>query len=109
MTMEIVVAETDPALMAAAVKTATALAGELHARITVLGVAQVPWPADLVASSDVEERFERRVRDYARGAQQDLNGRLVFARERETAYKDCVPRDSLVVIPTRDRGWWHTR
>ncbi len=107
--MEIVVAETDPALMRAAVKTAAVLAGEMDGEITILSVANVSWPAPLVSSRGAEERFARRVRAYAASTGQDLNGHLVFARGSETAYRDCVTPGAFVVVPTHPRRWWRTR
>jgi hypothetical protein len=92
--------------MPVALKAAAVLAGQMDGHITVLSVAHVPWPAPLIGSADAARLFARRVNGYAGCADgRELSGHLVFARESEAAYRDCLKPGSLVLITTHSRRW----
>ena len=105
--LELVVHDTGSPVTAKAIAAACALAGGLDARITLLSIRVIPWPAPLARSTAFQEHVAARLHTYAAAAKVPLRGRIVYARDERAAWRS-LRRDAIVLIATR-KHWWRTR
>ena len=106
--MELVVPYTNPPLAARALAAASELARGFEAAVTLMAVYVLPYPSPLECQEGIRQRLEAELTAVARTSPAAIRVKLVFARNREDAYLGVLPRQSLVVIGTKDR-WWRTR
>jgi len=105
--LELVVPYTSPALAAQALATALELARGFEAAVTLMAVHVLPYPSPLECQEGIRKRLEAELTEVACTSPVLIRVKLVFARDREDAYLGLLPRQSLVVIGTKDR-WWRT-
>ena len=106
--LQIVVPHLNPALTAKALEAAVYLARGFDAAVILTAVYVLPYPAPLECQEGIRERMESELLALARTTPGDVKAKLVFARDRETAFCGLLPPRALVVIGTR-RHWWPTR
>jgi len=106
--LDLVVPYTNPALAAHALAAAIRLARGFEAAVTLLAVHVLPYPTPLECQEGIRKRLEAELASVARTSPVAMRVKLVFARDRREAYLSLLPRQSLVVMGTRDR-WWRTR
>ena len=106
--LELVVPYTNPAVTAQALAAAVEWAKGFQAAVTLMAVHVLPYPSPLECQEGIRRRLEAELLSVARTSQAEIRVKLVFARGREDAYLGLLPRQSLVVIGTKDH-WWRTR
>jgi hypothetical protein len=105
--LELHVVFTDLASTLAALASASELARDLNARITIVAAQVVPYPLPLT-DPPVPVAFTERVLLEAASAQTvDTRVDFYLCRDRRQAIRGALKRDSLVVIGGRKR-WWPT-
>ena len=103
--LEIVVLYTTITETLAALKSASALAQGLSARIRLLVAQVVPYPLPL-ETPEVSLAFTRnKFRTIASHAQIDTSVDLLLGRDRQKMIENALPPRSLVVIGGK-RSWW---
>jgi len=105
---ELGVPYTNAAVAAQALARAVELAHGFEAAVTLMAVHVLPYPSPLESQEGIRKRLEAELTAVARTSPVSIRVKLVFARDREDAYLGLLPRQSLVVIGTKDR-WWRTR
>lgn len=106
--LELVVPYTNPALAVKVLAAAIELARGVGAAVTLMAVYVLPYPSPLECQDGIRQRLEAELSAVVRSTQAVIRVKLVFARDREDAFIGLLPRQSLVVIGTKDR-WWRTR
>jgi len=106
--LDLVVPYVDPAVTTRALAAALKLANGCSAEVTLMAVHVLPYPAPLECDEGIRQRLETDLAAVARATPASLHVKLVFARDREETYLALLPRESVVVIGTKDR-WWRTR
>ena len=101
--LDIVIPFTTPDLTRAAVHAAGELSHGLQARIRLVKVQVVPFPADLDQPSAVLEFFKEQLLHFESPLPIRIEIRL--ARDLEPALCQALNSDSLVLLATRRRPW----
>jgi hypothetical protein len=105
--LEVVVPYTKPALAAPALSAALELARGFDAGVTLMAVYVLPYAAPLECQEGIRTRLEAELAAVARTSPIPICARLVFARDRESAFQTLLPRNALVVIGAKHH-WWRT-
>jgi len=105
--LEVTVVFTGDGTTLSALKTADALATRLGARITLIALEVVPYPAALNTPPVVLEFARNRLRTVARLSAVDADLRVYLCRDRWDALTVVLKPRSLVVLGARKR-WWPT-
>ena len=106
-TLKLTVVYTSDHATLSAMQEAAALAGSLHARLTLLYPQIVPYPRPATSSPVLAEFTEKRLRKLAGQIPVDTEIRICLCRDREDALTlELTPR-SVVVLGGRKR-WWPT-
>ena len=106
--LEVVVPYTVAATAAKTLSAALAMIQGFESRVTLMAVHILPYPAPLEVSEGVRERLAAQLTAVARTVQAAVAVKLVFARDRDVAYRALLSRQSLIVVGTKDH-WWRTR
>ena len=89
-----------------ALRTASALAGSLSGRITLLVPQIVPYPLPLASPPVLLDWNERRFRVMASESTVDTTVQMHLCRDRLETLKAVLSPGSLVVVGGRKRRWW---
>ena len=106
--LDILVVFTSEAATLLALKTANTLAAKLHARITMIALQLVPYPAPLTCPPVLVDFAENRFRSFAAASQVETMVQIYLCRDRWEGLKAMLKPRSLVVVGAR-RRWWPTR
>jgi hypothetical protein len=105
--LELVVPYTDPDLARALLRKAAALTAGLQARISLVAVHVVPFPADFHCAVSTQTFLVDRLTELAAGCPMPVNPLVVLARSREEGFRYVLRRESTVLLGTR-RHFWRT-
>ena len=105
--LELVVPYTDPDLARAILRMASTLTAGLEARISLVAVHAVPFPADLRCSLSAHAFLVEQLTLLASECALPVNPQVVLARSREDGFRYALSPDSTVLVGTR-RSFWRT-
>src|ERR1035437_7074084 len=103
--LELVVPYTDPDLTRALLRKAVALTAGLQARISLVAVHAVPFPADFRCSASTHTFLVDRLTELAAECPLPVNPLVVLARSREEGFRYALRPESTVLLGTRRRFW----
>ena len=106
--LELVVPYTDPALARALLRKAAALTAGLQARISLVAVHAVPFPADFHCAASTHSFLVNQLTLLADGCSLPVTPQVVMARSREEGFRYALGRESTVLVGTH-RHFWRTR
>lgn len=105
--LELVVPYTDPALARALLRKAVALTAGLQARISLVAVHAVPFPADFHCATSTHAFLVDQLTELAAECPMPVNPQVVLARSREEGFRYALRPDSTVLVGSH-RHFWRT-
>ena len=105
--LELVVLYTDPDLARALLRKAVALTAGLQARISLVAVHAVPFPADFFCAASTHSFLVDQLTLLADDCPLPVNPQVVLARSREEGFRYALQPESIVLVGTR-RHFWRT-
>jgi hypothetical protein len=103
--LELVVPYTEPELARALLKKAVALTTGLQARISLVAVHSVPFPADFRCPTSTHAFLVEQLMELAAECPIPVNPQVVLARSREEGFRYALRRESTVLVGSRRRFW----
>ena len=103
--IELVVAHTEWRLTAALLKRAAYLVAGLNARVTVLAVHTVPYPASFASAATSHAHLVGQLADLATQSALPVTPQVVLARGREEGFHYMLRPESTVLVGTRKHLW----
>ena len=105
--LELVVPYTDPELARALLRKAVALTTGLQARIFLVAIHTVPFPADFRSQASTHAFLVDRLTELATECPLPVNPQVVLARSREEGFRYALRPESTVLVGTH-RHFWRT-
>jgi len=105
--LELVVTYTDPDLTRALLRRAAALTAGLQARIALVAVHAVPYPADFRCPTSEHAFLVNQLMELAAECPLPVNSQVVLARSREEGFRYALRPESTVLVGTH-RHFWRT-
>ena len=105
--LELVVPYTDPSLTRALLRKAAALTAGLQARISLVAVHSVPFPADFRCLSSTHAFLVDQLTDWPPSARLPVNPQVVLARSRQEGFRYALHPESTVLVGSH-RHFWRT-
>src|SRR5258707_2186044 len=105
--LELVVPYTDPDLTRAVLRKAAALTAGLQARISLVAVHSVPFPADFRCQSSTHSFLVDQLTALAADCPLPVDPQVVLARSREEGFRYALPPESTVIVGSH-RHFWRT-
>jgi hypothetical protein len=103
--LELVVPYTDPVLARALMRKAVALTAGLQARIFLVAVHAVPFPADFRCSAGTHAFLVEQLMELASECPLPVNPQVVLARSREEGFRYALRPESTVLVGTHHHFW----
>ena len=103
--VELVVPFTEPDLARALLRKAVALTAGLQARISLVAVHAVPFPADFRCSAATHTFLVERLTELAAECPLPVNPLIVLARSSEEGFRYALRPESTVLVGTYRRFW----
>jgi hypothetical protein len=103
--LELVVPYTDPALTRALLRKAAALTAGLEARISLVAVHAVPFPADLRFPTSEHAFLVDQLIELADECPLPVAPQVVLARSREEGFRHALRPESTVLVGTHRHFW----
>ena len=103
--IELTVLYTDPVLTEALLRHAVTLTAGLHARIQLVAVHTVPYPADFECPASVHAYLVERLIELASRCPLPVNPVVVLARSRAEGFEFALERESTVLVASRKQLW----
>ena len=103
--IELVVPYTEPDLTRVLLRHAVALVAGLNARLTLVAVETVPFPADFHCAASTHTFLVEQLTKLADGCPLPVNSQVVLARSREEGFRYALQAGSTVLVGTRRRFW----
>ena len=103
--MQLVVVHTEKALTAAVLPRVAGLVSGLDARIQLLAVHAVPFPASFASASASHAHLVAQLSDLAGQCPLLVTPQVVMARYRHEGFRFALPEESTVLVGTRRRPW----
>jgi hypothetical protein len=105
--LELVVPYTEPALARALLRRAAELTAGLQARISLVAVHTVPFPADFHCPTCTHTFLVDQLMELAAESPLPVNPQVVLARSREEGFRYALRPESTVLVGTH-RHFWRT-
>jgi hypothetical protein len=105
--LELVVPYTDPELTRAVLRKAVALTAGLQARISLVAVHSMPYPAPFRCPTSAHAFLVDQLMELAAECTLPVNTQVVLARYREDGFRYALRPDSTVLVGTY-RHFWRT-
>ena len=105
--LELVLPYTDPELSRALLRRAVALTAGLQARIALVAIHTVPFPADFRSQASTHTFLVDRLTELAAECPLPVNPQVVLARSREEGFRYALRPESTVLVGTH-RHFWRT-
>jgi hypothetical protein len=105
--LELVVPYTDPQLARALLRKAVAMTAGLQARIVLVAIHTVPFPADFRTQASTHGFLVERLTELAADCPLPVNPQVVLARSREEGFRYALRPESTVLVGTH-RHFWRT-
>jgi hypothetical protein len=103
--LELVVPYTDPDMARALLRKAAALTAGLQARISLLAVHAVPFPADFRCPFSIRTFLVDQLTGLAAECPLPVNPQVVLARSRDDGFRYALRPESTVLVGTRRHLW----
>ena len=103
--LELVVPFTEPDLARALLRKAVVLTAGLQARISLVAVHAVPFPADFRCSAATHTFLVDRLTELAAECPLPVNPLVVLARSSEEGFRYALRPESTVLVGTHRRFW----
>jgi hypothetical protein len=105
--LDVVVPYTEWSVTDALLKRAVALTAGLNARLTLVAVHTVPYPASFGCPSAVHAYLVEQLVDLASRCPLPVNPQVVLARGRTEGFAYVLKPESIVLLGAR-KHWWRT-
>ncbi len=105
--LELVVPYTDPDLTRALLRKASALTSGLQARISLVAIHSVPFPADLHCQASTHTFLVNKLTSLAAESPLPVNPQVVLARSRQEGFRYALHPESTVLVGSH-RHFWRT-
>ncbi len=105
--LELVVPYTDPALARALLRKAVAMTVGLQARIALLAIHTVPFPADFRGHACTHAFLVDQLTELAAECPLPVHPQVVLARSREEGFRYALRPESTILVGTH-RHFWRT-
>jgi hypothetical protein len=105
--LELVVPYTDPDLTRALLRKASALTSGLQARIALVAVHSVPFPADFHCQASTHAFLVDTLTSLAADCPLPVNPQVVLARSRQEGFRYALHPESTVLVGS-PRHFWRT-
>jgi hypothetical protein len=105
--LDVVVPYTEWSLTDALLKRAVALTKGLNARLTLVAVHTVPYPASFGCPAAVHAHLVEQLVDLASRCPLPVNPQVVLARGRAEGFAYVLKPESIVLVGAR-KHWWRT-
>jgi hypothetical protein len=105
--LDVVVPYTEWSVTDALLKRAVALTAGLSARLTLVAVHTVPYPATFECPAAVHAYLVERLVDLASRCPLPVNPQVVLARGRAKGFAYVLKPESIVLLGAR-KHWWRT-
>jgi hypothetical protein len=105
--LDVVVPYTEWSVTDALLKRAVALTAGLSARLTLVAVHTVPYPAPFGCPSAVHAHLVEQLVDLASRCPLPVNPQVVLARGRTEGFAYVLKPESIVLLGAR-KHWWRT-
>ena len=105
--LQLVVPYTDPELARALLRKAVAMTAGLQARIALVAIHTVPFPADFRSQASLHNFLVDRLTELAADCPLPVNPQVVLARSREEGFRYALRPESTVLVGTH-RHFWRT-
>jgi hypothetical protein len=105
--LELVVPYTDPDLARALLRKAAALTAGLQARISLVAVHSVPFPADFRCQASTHAFLVDKLTALAAESPLPVVPQVVLARSRDEGFRYALRPESTVIVGSR-RHFWRT-
>jgi hypothetical protein len=106
--LELVVPYTDPALARALLRKAVALTAGLQARISLVAVHAVPFPADFHCPASTHAFLVNQLTELATECPMPVDPQVVLARSRQEGFRYALRPESTVLVGTYRHYVWRT-
>ena len=106
--LELVVPYTDPGLMPALLRKAVELTAGLEARISLVAVHAVPFPADFHCATAAHAFLVNQLMELAAECPLPVNPQVVLARSRQEGFRYALRPESTVLVGTYRHYFWRT-
>ena len=103
--LELVVPYTDPGLARALLRKAAALTAGLQARISLVAVHAVPFPADFRCPASTHAFLVNQLMELAAECPLPVNPQVVLARSREEGFRYALRQESTILVGTYRHLW----
>jgi hypothetical protein len=103
--LELVVPYTDAELARALLLKAAELTAGLQARVSLLAVHTVPFPADFRCPTGMHTFLVDQLTELAAESSLPVTPQVVLARSREEGFRYALRRESTVLVGTRRHLW----
>jgi hypothetical protein len=103
--LELVVPYTDPDLARILLRKAAALTAGLQARIALVAVHAVPFPADFRCHAATHSFLVDQLTELAAACPLPINPQVVLARSREEGFRYALRPESTVLVGSHRRLW----
>ena len=103
--LELVVPYTDPSLTRSLLRKAAALTSGLQARISLVAVHSVPFPADFRCQSSTHDFLVEKLTELAAACPLPVNPQVVLARSRQEGFRYALHPESTVLVGSHRRFW----
>ena len=103
--LELVVPYTDPDLTRALLRKATAMTAGLQARISLVAVHSVPFPADFRCQSSTHAFLVDTLTSLAAECPLPVNPQVVLARSRQEGFRYALQPESTVLVGAHRHLW----
>jgi hypothetical protein len=106
--MQVVVVHSEPSVTAAVLRRAAALVSGLNARVLLVAVHTVPFPAPFASASAAHAHLVGQLADLAGQCSLPVTSHVVMSRYREEGFRFLLQEESTVLVGTR-KCLWQTR
>jgi hypothetical protein len=106
--LEIVVPYTERSLTQAVLERAAGLTAGLKAKVMLVAIHTIPYPADFECQSAVYGFLVKQLEDLASQSSLAVEPQVVLARSREEGFRHVLSDRSTVLLATR-KHWWRTQ
>jgi hypothetical protein len=103
--LELVVPYTDPSLARALLRKAVALTAGLQARVSLVAVHAVPFPADFRCPTSTHAFLVNQLMELAAECPLPVNPQVVLARSRDEGFRYALRAESTVLVGTYRHLW----
>ena len=103
--LELVVPYTEPGLTRALLRKAVALTAGLQARISLVAVHTVPFPADFRCPASTHAFLVNQLMELAAECPLPVNPQVVLARSREEGFRYALRQESTILVGTYRHLW----